>query len=896
MPHAIESSTFRILRPDGKTVGTGFLVASNLAVTCAHVVVAADAIDGDTIQVQFTERDEKHSALVVPEYWRNPDKGDVAFLRLQTMPEGVTPLRLGLAEHSHQGNIFRSFGYATAADIKGIFANGTIDGYMREHQLVQVQSPQANHGISGGPVFDEKRGVVVGMITKGHTDLGRNEYTTFAIPAELLFDICPEIRPSETCPYLGLDAFGEADARFFYGRRRVVARLLESLRHNPRFLAVLGLSGSGKSSVVQAGLLPELRNGAIFGSEKWQYFQIRPGDDPFLRLDSAGLQETGSGLVAALSKSAQTHSDVHPVLIVDQFEELFTSTPADLREKFLRGLAELLESDLPVTVLLTLRDDFYSTFTRQSAALTRWLERGQVNVEAILVRDNLREIIAAPAELVGLGFEPGLVETLLDDVTGSQGEGASTLLPLLEFALTQLWERRAEGLLTHAAYQKLGGVTGGLVAWADRAYRALPAGQRDLVRHVLTYLVHLGDEKQNLPDTRRRMTLLDLTPSGASADEVRGVVKSLADARLLVTHGDEVEITHEILLRSWPQLHEWLNDDRENLRFHNHLTESAREWERRHREPGELYRGARLAQTQEWAKTNHALLSPLENAFLQVAQTEHQRERRATSLRWASFAGAGLLVVLTVALALTGQLNPLIYRPVDMPAEYWRSIPAGMFQMGSENGESDEKPVHTVKLDAFKMGRYEVTNRQYAQCVKAGACNVPGNSRYSRDEYALHPVTYVSWDNAQDFCSWVGGRLPSEAEWEYAARGGLAGRNYPWGDEEPSCERSAKNGANFYSGENCPQDTLPVGSYPPTGYGLYDMAGNVWEWVNDWYSDGYYATLEETAFNPTGPQSGDTRVLRGGSWGDFPGNLRVSLRIWLSPVDWDYINGFRCAR
>jgi len=226
-------------------------------------------------------------------------------------------------------------------------------------------------------------------------------------------------------------------------------------------------------------------------------------------------------------------------------------------------------------------------------------------------------------------------------------------------------------------------------------------------------------------------------------------------------------------------------------------------------------------------------------------------------------------------------------------ADYWAKIPAGSFQMGSnDTNYPDEQPVHPVTLSAFEMGRYEVTNRQYAQCVRAGICGKPGNQSYNVEASALLPIIDVSWNDAQTFCGWVGGRLPTEAEWEYAARGGLAGKTYPWGDEAPTCAKGAKNGANFY---DCKLGgTMPVGSFAPNGYGLYDMAGNVWEWSNDWYSDTYYANSPSS--NPQGPATGEDRILRGGSWGNLPNYLRVSFRRG-NNLDYRYVLiGFRCAR
>jgi hypothetical protein len=188
------NSTLRILRSDGVTVGTGFLVDKDLAVTCAHVIIDAEAIAGDSIQVQFTGQTEKIPALVEPLFWSDENKGDLAFLRLAKVSDGIYPLRLSAASTYRSGSGFRSFGYATAADVQGIHANGSIDGYLPVHKLLQLQSTQANEGISGAPVLAQS-GVVLGMITKGHKELGRNENTTFATSTETIWQVCPQLKP-----------------------------------------------------------------------------------------------------------------------------------------------------------------------------------------------------------------------------------------------------------------------------------------------------------------------------------------------------------------------------------------------------------------------------------------------------------------------------------------------------------------------------------------------------------------------------------------------------------------------------------------------------------------------------------------------------------------------------
>jgi formylglycine-generating enzyme required for sulfatase activity len=220
--------------------------------------------------------------------------------------------------------------------------------------------------------------------------------------------------------------------------------------------------------------------------------------------------------------------------------------------------------------------------------------------------------------------------------------------------------------------------------------------------------------------------------------------------------------------------------------------------------------------------------------------------------------------------------------------------------MGSEDGDDDEQPVHWVSLSAFYIDVLEVTNALYEKCVQAKVCSAPSDSGsstrrsyYGEPNYAEYPVIQVNWEQARKLCEWRGARLPTEAEWERAARGGLEGMAYPWGDEAPVCQSGAPNGAKFDDNAGCNEtDTEPAGSYSANDYGLYDLAGNVWEWTADWF--GLFSDVWEV--NPGGPESGEGRLVRGGAWSSDAGNLRVASRNWHDPAaSLNYV-GFRCAR
>jgi serine/threonine-protein kinase len=272
------------------------------------------------------------------------------------------------------------------------------------------------------------------------------------------------------------------------------------------------------------------------------------------------------------------------------------------------------------------------------------------------------------------------------------------------------------------------------------------------------------------------------------------------------------------------------------------------------------------------------------------------RERQVKSPIYPAWA-IGLFALLVISLLIWGvsQLTPSlgIGSLYDSDGVTMLYVPAGTFSMGSEVSD-DEKPIHPVDLAAYYIDKFEVTNAAYKRCVDAGACAAPKKSNsstrpayYGNPEFDEYPVIYVDWNMAKTYCEWHDARLPTEAEWEKAARG-TDGRTYPWG-ESIDCEK-----ANYQS--SCAGDTKQVGSYlgGVSPYGTYDMAGNVWEWVNDWYDGTYYQNSPSS--NPLGPDTGSSRVLRGGSWGSGDGSARSADRDGNDPA-YTYVSfGFRCSR
>ena len=443
----------------------------------------------------------------------------------------------------------------------------------------------------------------------------------------------------EVCPFRGLAPFDAAHAEYFFGRERLVAGLVARLVGSTR-LAVFGPSGSGKSSVLRAGLLPALANGVLPGSERWRQVLIRPGEHPLAQLGRglarlpAGQGDSDDAFAAALDSLAP---DVRLVLAVDQFEEVFTACRDEgERAAFIETfIAAAADPDQRVVVVLAIRADFYGRCA-EYRSLSAQISANQVLVGP-MTREELRRAIELPARRAGLRVEPGLAAELVDDVADEPGG-----LPLLSTALLELWEERSGRTLREASYAASGGVSGAVARLAERAYRGLSEAQRDRARAIL---LRLADAEQPSP-VRRRVPLAELEVE--RDEDAAGALAALTESRLVTVDEGTVEVAHEALLREWPRLRGWLEDDAEGRRLHQHLIHAAAEWQDSDRDPAELYRGARLASALDWASGHERELNELERAFLDegrmASERAAERQRRANRRLRTLLAGVGVLL------------------------------------------------------------------------------------------------------------------------------------------------------------------------------------------------------------------------------------------------------------
>ncbi|KOV91872.1 WD40 repeat domain-containing protein [Streptomyces sp. NRRL B-3648] len=487
------------------------------------------------------------------------------------------------------------------------------------------------------------------------------------------------------CPYRGLAPYRREDARWFFGRERSTNALVDQLRAAERsggLVMLVGASGAGKSSLLNAGLVPAVRNGAPDGpaadaaDRPRRVLQLVPGADPLGELVRRIPELAGIAAVArraerkasenpALPGSGAPHlaravreavavwaahdggPDARPVVIVDQFEEAFTlcADEAD-RRTFIQFLHTACTppagsaGPAPVQVVLGIRADFYEQCLRYPELADALQHRHMVL--GPLTGTELREAVTGPAKAVGLELEPGLAELIVREVSadGPRGTHDAGVLPLLSHALLATWQRRKAGKLTLAGYRAAGGIQGAVAATAERAWSGLDPAARTAARLLLLRLVRLGEDTQA---TRRRGTRRQLAQESADPGKTEESLEALVQARLVTLDADTVEITHEALLHAWPRLRHWIDEGRGDHLLRQRLEEDGRAWEDSGRDSSLLYRGSRLEQARSWARSaGDTFLTRSAVEFL--AASVRLRKRSV----WLSRAAVAALVVLAL--------------------------------------------------------------------------------------------------------------------------------------------------------------------------------------------------------------------------------------------------------
>lgn len=659
--NSLGSALVRFRATNGHIVGAGFLIAPGHVVTCAHVAAAVLGVEPRTeiapageLAAEFPLLPSGAQVRAEIIEWlplRADETGDVAVLRLlEDAPEGAAAVPI-VPESEVWGHRFRVCGFPRGHD-----GGRWVGGELRARQgngWIQLEADvgraEVERGFSGAPVWDEDTGAVAGMmVTKA--DRG----TAFLMPPSSLGDSWSAHLPE---PYRGLDAFREEDAEFFHGRDAEVERLRRHLEARS-LLLVAGPSGSGKSSLVRAGLLTRLRTAGVTISE----LQRKPG---------VGARATFADLLAGLRAEPGTNQraterdrirnrlaggtesiallagdllaatgPAGALLFVDQFEEVVLDDPDTARE-LLRLTIELLDAQPGarrphLRAVLTLRSGSLDELVTSTSAARL---ASAVALVGPMDTESLRAAITAPVAKVGsVAFEADLVDRILRDAGDEPGR-----LPLVEFALTELWRGRTGRMLTHQAYDRIGGVSGALAGYAeDELWHRLTPEQREKAPRLFTALARpSGDDRFG----RRRVPLANLRV------DLHPLAHLLAATRLLVVSegGEIVELAHQALVDEWPRLRGWLSDDQEFLAWHEQLRVRREQWESSGRDPKSLLGGVALANAMKWRDQRGMDLSAPERDFIARGRGRQRREvwswRAITAIALVAAALAGLLAV-----------------------------------------------------------------------------------------------------------------------------------------------------------------------------------------------------------------------------------------------------------
>jgi formylglycine-generating enzyme required for sulfatase activity/energy-coupling factor transporter ATP-binding protein EcfA2 len=723
------------------------------------------------------------------------------------------------------------------------------------------------------------------------------------------------IAVNETCPYQGLQCFTAATAKWYRGRDRLVDDLLQKLGESA-FVPVIGASGCGKSSLVRAGLLPVLEKrgweilgpilpggGKLSPADKVADLLLAKFDDPDEAAEVETLLDRGN-LCEAVRRLP---GEQRLLLVIDQYEELFTRVAAEEKvRQFVQLLAgAAVETAGRLRIVTTMRADFMDRFLtyRELADLAT---KDRICWVGPMDEAQLRAAIAEPAAINGYHLDPVLLEDIIRDV-----EAEPNSLPLLEFALTLLWDKRDQHQqrLTIAAYRTLGRLKGALDRHAEAIFNQ--AGIKDNQDAYQKLRLTTDEEQQwaqrifrrlvrTLPgtkDTRQRQLrreILDLGRDETDRKVIAKVLGKFEQGRLLVgveddSHLPYVDLAHEALIEGWTRFATWRQADRDVQRLVDRIVDAYNGWQAATDEdkPKFLLPEGVVAQV-EAATAIGDYLSNQQEAFV--------RQSLYLYKPWLS----PEFVIETIA------------------------IPSGKFKMESPAGQgySTEKPEHDVSVAAFHLGKYPVTQEQWRAVALSPKVERDLNPTpaYARGDRL--PVEQVSWHEAREFCARLSQlkgetyRLPSEAEWEYACRAGQP-TAYCFGDDASQLDEYGWYGNN--SG-NRPLDaarlwqetnqdanqynsrlnangnrTHPVGEKKPNAWGLYDMHGNVWEWCEDEWHDTYEGAPDDGSAWTSGSDS-EPRLLRGGSWLSLADVCRSAYRIRFDADYRDSLIGFRVVR
>ena len=706
----VYGSVVRVLDSSEKTTGTGFLVANGLVVTCAHVVRMAGGSRGSEVNLEFHSPEpasrETIAAKVEPAYWRDEAAEDVAVLRLTSQPHSARPFALATSAGT-SGQDFYTYGFPAAKPMDGLPGEVRVTGETSEggYPVLAVRSNEISVGFSGAPVWDPKSRAVIGMVVStvpARLDpMGKQSDVSFIRPIEVIRAVCEELRLSGECPYRGLEVFEAEHATQYVGREAAIYHLLRLLSSRD-FVAVIGVSGSGKSSLVRAGLHKGLMTTHWIGLSERRRCAFRPGSSPLLALAtavddrlSAGSQQpaTSREIVAAATRAA-CKADL--LVVVDQFEQIYTEGITESEaDEFINLLLDLANDS--VKVVITLRADFYGNVLSHPR-LAKAVEHGLYTLLQ-MTDEELSRAVTDPAAQRHRSFEDGLVERIVADVAGRPGD-----LPMLEFALTELWHRDQQtGILTMASYESLGGVgvdghptpgvRGAILTHAEKTLQALDEDQQADARQLFLSLVTSG---ASLQDRTKEATSRRAWQAEWS-DSVQRLAQRLAaeDIRLLVAGYDPAtgqstyELAHEALVHAWPRLHSWVRQYEPFIRWYtNDLSPLLRRWLDQGRLQDYLMPRAMLGDAERWLAAYANELTGPATEFITESVTLSRylqdREQRERALLQAALEDVKHQRTIAVSRQLAAEAELFYNRPSQVVKGLLLAVEAMRLRQGLE--------------------------------------------------------------------------------------------------------------------------------------------------------------------------------------------------------------------
>lgn len=755
--------------------------------------------------------------------------------------------------------------------------------------------------------------LVLNLLSKLENQPAPPADTTPALPQ--IVTVEPEPWSDTRSPFPGLRVFTELDADIYFGRGRETDLLVRRVATD-RFVAVLGASGSGKSSLVRAGLIPRLKANAISSkttiSKDWLIVMLKPEEDPFEALASAlidivpglrsndarnyisdvekfatNLRKRPKYLDETIQRALKDEKAWTEVLIfIDQFEELFTSASEDDAKRFGTMLVDASKYS-KLRFVITMRDDF---FQRANAypAFSELLQKGSFSLSTP-GEEALRQMIERPAERAEVEFEDGLIDQILAEIDEQPGR-----LALMAFLLDELYKearKRTSRKVTKDDYKALGGIQGAIGNRANSVFDKLDPEAQAALPTLTLALVRF--DQDGIVTSRR--SLRSEFPTGSAVERL---VEALEKERLLTAsedaqHRPTVEVAHEALLSRWPRMAELIEKNREFEVLKQKLIRDSALWVKKKKSGGFLYTREQFAVIPKplLQRAQEEINEPNVQDFLKACIVKIRTQRIITG---AIIGAMALVTLFTVsgyiwrfALRLQAQgLNPLI------PLE------SAEAKVGN--------PVQSFPVAGFSIDQYEVSYGQYRLCVQAGACTRPrevsGPSLISLpafdDADPKLPVRQVTVYQAAEFCSWIGRRLPTTLEWEYAARG-VEGRPWPWGDDAPSSQRV---NAPIAAEEYTPLGPVAVddSNYADgaTKDGVMHLVGNMEEWTSTLgicenpYICGQLDDLSDADYSIP-------MIVRGFGWNNsIPEVPHLGITDQVPSVP-DYVplpdRGFRCA-